>query len=156
MRAACSIWGFQQSLDLASSSRSIKLQMAWFRRYTECTPSWLNSVVCMCATTGVRRFCRRWLYTTGGPILNMQSSYNSTVAAGILTETEFICSFQSAYWNNHSGCAAFIHPTKSYPRFSACSNGLSRLIQHLFTRLCHLSLGRIVDESQETVTRHRR
>ena len=32
--------------------------------------------------------------------------------------------------NNHSGCAAFIHPTRSYPHFSARSDGLSRLIQH--------------------------
>ena len=60
--------------------------------------------------------------------------------------------------NNHSGCAVFIHPTRSYPRFSARSNDLSWLLQPLFTGLCHLSLGRVVDESQETVTsyRHRR
>ena len=41
----------QQSLDLASSSMSIKLQMACVRQYTECTQSWLSSVVCMCAAT---------------------------------------------------------------------------------------------------------
>ena len=66
--------GVQQFLDLASSSRSIKLQMACFRQYIECMPSWLNSVVCTCATTGVRRFRGRRLYSTGGRILNMQPS----------------------------------------------------------------------------------
>ena len=33
----------------------------------------------MCATTGVRHFRGRRLYSTGGRILKMQSSYNSTV-----------------------------------------------------------------------------
>ena len=113
---ACSIWGFsnltltlalalsagglfnmgvQQSLDLASSPRSIKLQMSCSRRYIEYTPNWLKSVVCMCATTGVRRFRGCRLYSTGGRILRMQSSYNTTVAAEILTETAFICAFQT-------------------------------------------------------------
>ena len=42
------------SLDMnPPHARSIKLQMACFRRYIECTPSWLKRVVCMCATTGV-------------------------------------------------------------------------------------------------------
>ena len=41
----CVQYGVQQSLDLASSPRSIKLQMACFRQYIECTPSWLNSGV---------------------------------------------------------------------------------------------------------------
>ena len=40
-------------LHIASS---IRLQMACFRQYIECTPSSLNTVVCMCATTGVRCF----------------------------------------------------------------------------------------------------
>ena len=40
--------GDQQSLDLVSSPRSIKLQKACFRRYIECTLSWLKSVTCMC------------------------------------------------------------------------------------------------------------
>ena len=95
--------GVQQSLDHASSSRSIKVQMACFRQYIECTPSWLSSEVCMCAATGVRRFCGRWLYSTGGRILKMQSSYNNTAAAGILTDTSFICSFQSVYFEQSLG-----------------------------------------------------
>ena len=33
-------------------------------------------------------------------ILKMQSSYNSTVAAGILTETALMCSFQPVYWEH--------------------------------------------------------
>ena len=65
--------GVQQSLDLASSPRSIKLQAACFRQYSECMPSWLNSVVCMCASTGVRRLRGRRMYSTGGRILKMQS-----------------------------------------------------------------------------------
>ena len=42
----------ERSLELVSSSWSIKLQMACFRQYIECMPSWLTSVVCMCATPG--------------------------------------------------------------------------------------------------------
>ena len=57
--------------------------------------------------------------STGGRLLKIQSSYNSTVAAGILTETAFICSFQSVYWEQSLGWAAFMHLTRSYPRFSA-------------------------------------
>ena len=63
----------------------------------------------------------------------MQSSYNSTAAAGILMETAFICSFRAG--STHSGCAAFIHPTRSYHRFRARSNGLSWLIQHSYTHM---------------------
>ena len=92
--------GVQQSLDLTSSPRSIKVQMACFRQYIKCTPSWLNIVMCVCATTGVRPFRGCRLYSTGGRILKMQSSYNSTVAAGILTETALMCSFQPVYWEH--------------------------------------------------------
>ena len=63
--------GVQRSLDLALLSRGIKLQMACFRQHIECTPSWSNSVVCICATTGVRRLRARQLYSTGGRILQM-------------------------------------------------------------------------------------
>ena len=45
------------------------------------------------------RFRGRQLHSTGGRILKMQSSYNITVTAEILTETLFIRSFQSLYWN---------------------------------------------------------
>ena len=109
----------------------------------------------MCATTGVRGFRGHRLYYTGGRILQMQSSYDSTVAAGILMETAFIYSFQSAHWEQSLGVCCVYTPTRCYPQFSARSNSLSRPVQHLFTRLCHLSLGRVVDVSQETVTRHR-
>ena len=94
---------------------TLTLKMECFRQYIEYTPSWSNSVVCICATTGVRRFRGSRLHSTGGQIFKMQSSYNSTVAVEILTETAFICSFPSVYitGNNHSGCAMFIHPTRS-------------------------------------------
>ena len=88
----------------------------------------------MCVTNGVRCFRGRRLCSTCGRILNMQSSYNSTVAAGILTETAFICSFQFVYWGK-SLRVCCIHPTRSYPRFSARSNSLSRLTQHSNTRM---------------------
>ena len=68
-------------------------------------------------------------------VVEFSSSYSSTAAAGILTETAFICSFNPFTGNNHSGCAAFIHPTRSYPRFSARSNSLSQLIQHSNTHM---------------------
>ena len=122
---SCVQYGGSTSLDLTSSTRSIKLQMACFRQYIECTPSWLNSVVCMCATTGVRRFRGRRLYSTGGRILKMESSYNSTAAAGILTQTAFICSFQSIYWEQSLGVCCIYILTRSYPRFSARSNCVS-------------------------------
>ena len=71
--------------------------MACVRQYIECTASWLNSVVCMCATTGVRGFRGRRLYSTGGRTLKLKSSYNSTAAAGILMEAALISSFQRVY-----------------------------------------------------------
>ena len=56
--------------------------------------------VCHC---GVRRIRGRRLHSTGGRFLKIQSSYNSIVAAEILTETAYICSFQSVYWEQSLG-----------------------------------------------------
>ena len=129
--------GVQQSLDQASSPRSIKLQMACFCQYIECTPSWLSSVACMYATILLEcaasvdvdcillvvEFSNCSTATTTQWLLGSSWQQHSFVPSNRLTG------------NNQSGCAAFIHPTRSYPRFNACSNGLSWLIQHLFTRL---------------------
>ena len=85
--------------------------------------------------TGVGRFHGRQLCSTGGRILKMQSGYSSTVAAGILTEIAFIWPSNPFSENSHPGCAALLQPTRSYPRFSAGSNDLSRLIQHPDTHM---------------------
>ena len=57
------------------------------------------------------------------------SPYNSPAAARILTETAFICSFQSVYCEESLGICCDYTPTRSYVRFSARSNGVSQLMQ---------------------------
>ena len=77
----------------------------------EYTPSWLNSVVCLCAVTGVRRFRGIRLHSNGGRILKIQSSHNSTVAAEILTESAFIRFFVSVCWEQSLGVCCVYTPT---------------------------------------------
>ena len=153
---SCSLWGFDNPW---TSPHHQGVSSCRWHAFPNTLTTWLNSVVCVCVTTAVRRFREHRLCSIGGRIRKM---HNSTAAVGVLTEIACICS-NLFTGKNHPGCAELLYPMRSYARFSACSNGLSRQIQHLFTSRqiqhlftgpCHLSLGRVLGESQVTVTRH--